>query len=86
MLVGLPQASYDPTPKPREVPQPIKKENKTMLSNVKAYVEKHKDIIFTLGLIILIDHFMFKGALRNRIQTSIEGVLKKVEDKFQKED
>jgi hypothetical protein len=62
-----------------------KKENKKMLDNVKGYIEKHKDILFTLGLIILIDHFMFNGALRTRIQSSIEGVLKTVEDRFHKD-
>lgn len=64
-------------------PKQPKKEKK-MLENVKGYVDKHRDIIFTIGLVVLIDHFMFKGALRQRIQGSIEGVLKKVEEKIQK--
>lgn len=59
-----------------------KKGGKTMFDNVKGYVDKHKDMLFTLGLVILVDHFLFQGALRTRIKTSIEGVLKKVEDRF----
>ena len=70
-------------PQTIEKPTTIKKENKKMLDNVKGYVEKHKDIIFTLGLIILVDHFLFKGALRSRVKDSIEGVLKNVENKIQ---
>lgn len=64
--------------------KPKKKETK-MLGKVKEYIEEHKNIIFTLGLVILVDHFLFKGALRERIKTSIEGVLKKVEEQFHKE-
>lgn len=62
----------------------LKKEEK-MLGKVKSYIDEHKNIIFTLGLVILVDHFLFKGALRERIKTSIEGVLTKVENKFHKE-
>jgi len=56
------------------------KRRKTMLENVKGYIEKHKDVIFTLGLVILVDHFLFKGALRERIKKTVEGVLSKAEN------
>lgn len=62
-----------------------KKESKTMIQNVKNYVEKHRDIIFTVGFIFLVDHFMFKGALRDRLKGMIEGVISKVEKEFHKE-
>jgi hypothetical protein len=64
---------------------PPPQRRKTMLENVKGYVEKHKDMLFTLGLVILVDHFLFKGALRERIKGTVEGALKKVEEKFHKE-
>ena len=64
--------------------QPKKEEGKTMLGNVKGYIEKHKDVIFTLGLVILVDHFLFRGALRERIKGTIEGVLKKAENLIDK--
>jgi hypothetical protein len=66
-----------------ECPKPQRR--KTMLENVKGYVEKHKDMLFTLGLVILVDHFLFKGALRERIKGTVEGALKKVENSFHKE-
>jgi hypothetical protein len=61
--------------------QPIGRK-KSMLDSVKNYVEKHKDMLFTIVLVVLIDHFLFGGALRSKIQTTLEGVLKKAEDKF----
>lgn len=67
------------------MPEPQPKRRKTMLENVKGYIEKHKDMIFTLGLVILVDHFLFKGALRERIKSTVEGALKKVENSFHKE-
>jgi hypothetical protein len=76
---------YMKPPEPKIQPA-VQKRRFNMMENVKGYVEKYKDMIFTLGLVILIDHFMFKGALRERIKTTIEGALKKVEDKFHKED
>ncbi len=78
-LLGMFPPQYIPPQTPK------KKEEKKMLGKIKEYVDEHKNIIFTLGLIILVDHFLFKGALKERIKTSIEGVLKKVEDKFHKE-
>ena len=64
----------------------IKKEEKGMFQNVKDYIGKHRDMLFTLGLIVIVDHFLFNGALRERIKGSIEGMLKKVEDKFHKDE
>lgn len=82
-ILGRAQAQSNyPTMPP--TPEPSKRRN-TMLQNVKGYIEKHKDILFTLGLVILVDHFLFKGALRERIKNTIEGALKKVEDAFHKE-
>jgi hypothetical protein len=58
------------------------KERKSMFKQVTDYVDNHIDVIVTLAFVILIDRFLFKGALKNRIQTAIEGVIKKVEDRI----
>jgi hypothetical protein len=63
-------------------PTPEKRKEKGMFGKVKEYIDEHKNIIFTLGLVILVDHFLFRGALKERIKNSIEGVLTKVEEKF----
>ena len=76
-VIPTPNEPYKPEVKPQR--------RKTMLENVKGYVEKHKDILFTLGLVILVDHFLFKGALRSKIQGTLEGVLKKAENMIQKQ-
>ena len=68
--------------------QPIvtPKRRRTMFENVKDYIGKHRDIIFTLGLVIIVDHFLFKGALRERIKGTIEGILSKAEGMIQQKD
>mgnify|MGYP001578597155 FL=1 len=66
----------------KEHPMVEQKRRKTMLGEVKEYIGKHKDVIFTLGLVILIDHFLFEGALRNRIKGTVEGVIKNLEDRL----
>jgi len=59
----------------------IKGENK-MVKNLKEYFVKHQDVIITVGIIVLLDHFVFGGALRSKIQGTIEGMLKGAEKKL----
>lgn len=49
------------------------------MSMVKEYMNKHRDIIFTLVGAMLVDHFLLHGALRKRIQAVVEAILFKVE-------
>lgn len=57
------------------------KEGKKMLQSIKEYFEKHKDVVMTLAIIVVADHFLFDGALRERIKAVIDGMLKKVENR-----
>jgi hypothetical protein len=59
----------------------LKKENQTM-NSIKNYFKKHEDTIMTLGLVLLIDQFVFRGAFRNRIQKLIENLLGQAEQKL----
>lgn len=52
-----------------------------MLANIKDYFKKHQEIFITLGIIILIDHFLFNGAFREKIKDTVEKLLKGVEKK-----
>lgn len=54
-----------------------KKENK-MLRSVKEYVVKYKDWFYTLGALFLVDHFVFHGAFKRKIQERVNKVLEKV--------
>ena len=73
-------------PIPYPTVAPIKKEDTSMMSHVKEYIGRHKDMIFTLGLILLVDHLFFKGAMRNKIQTTLEGLVHKAGEKLSKEE
>ena len=64
----------------------LKKEGEfKMLNNIKTYFNKHQDTLLTVGFVVLIDHFLFKGALREKIKVSLENLLRGAEDKFHKE-
>ena len=41
------------------------------------YVEKHKDMIFTVALILLADHYLFAGKFRAKIEDMVESWISK---------
>lgn len=58
------------------------KKGSPMLEQVKKYYEKHQDVIFTIGAVLLMDYFLFNGALRTRVKELVEKMLRSVEKKF----
>ena len=56
-----------------------------MIETVKCYINKHRDFLFTVILVMVVDHFVFKGALREKIKGVIDGALNKANDNHQKE-
>ena len=58
---------------------------KTMLTEIttdlKGYVRKHKDLIYTIILIALIDQYVFEGQFRERLRALVGKVLGKAEEK-----
>lgn len=54
-----------------------------MLSELKGYFQKHKDIIMTIGLALVVDNFVFGGAFREKIKTLIEKMLHGAEKKIE---
>ena len=65
-----------------EQPNPIVSGGKKTMDTLKNFFNKHQDIILTVGLVLLVDYFLFNGALRARIQATIEKVLGNVEKKL----
>lgn len=57
----------------------------SMLREFKAYLSEHRDIVFTLLLIIVVDTFFFDGAFKTRIKGLLEGVVRKAESKLNKD-
>ncbi len=66
-------------------PQQTKPESKSMFksiaTDVKSFVIEHRSIIYFIAAALLIDHFVFKGAFKTRLQAIAERIVKKVEDK-----
>ena len=52
---------------------------KHMFSGFKDYVHKHGDLIWTIFVVAIADHFLLKGALRSRLHEVIDGFLKKIQ-------
>ena len=49
--------------------------------DVKGFIIEHKAVIYFVAAAILIDHFMFKGAFRSRLQDVADKLVKRVEAK-----
>ena len=64
------------------VTQPTKKGETTMFQTFKEYVSKHKDVFYTIAVILLADHFLFKGAFKDKITKIVNNALDKAESKL----
>lgn len=51
------------------------KQGDSMLSGVKEYFQKNRDVVFTLILCILVDKFVFNGAFTAKIKNTIDKLL-----------
>lgn len=49
---------------------------------LKEYFNKHREVFYTLGIIILVDHFIFDGAFTKRLKVTINKLLDKVQEKL----
>lgn len=54
-----------------------------MTSWIKSYIEKHKDELFTIALILLADEYLFSGKFRHRLEGIVESALKRIEKKIE---
>lgn len=52
---------------------------KNMLDSVKEYLKQHKDIIITIGVVLVVDHLIFGGAFREKVKALVDGLLNKAE-------
>jgi len=59
---------------------------RTSMDSLKAYFKKHEETYITLAIIILIDHFVFGGAFREKIHTLVDGLLSRTSKKLLKEE
>ena len=60
----------------------LEKGDVKMIQSLKDYYKEHQDTVITIGLIVLLDHFLFGGALRQKIQDTVEKMLGHVEKRI----
>ena len=58
----------------------VQEERTTMLQEFRKFVAEHRDLIFTVLLLLAVDYLAFNGALRERL----EGLLRGVADRLTK--
>lgn len=63
-------------------PFSIKATMKDILSALKGFINENRNVFFWLATAFLLDHFLFKGAFRERFKNIVEGMIKKVEDQI----
>lgn len=63
----------------REEVVQTKKGDKSVLKEIREYLKTHRDLLFTFGLVLLLDQLVFKGAFRERLESIVKGMLGKVE-------
>ena len=44
---------------------------------IKSYFDKHRDIMLTIGIILILDHFVFSGAFTEKLKKMIDSFLDK---------
>jgi hypothetical protein len=55
----------------------IPKKEKKFMGPIKEYFTKHREIFFTFAVVFLVDHFLFHGKFKEKIQNAVEGLLDK---------
>lgn len=62
----------------------IKKESymKEILADARNFIKEHRTVIYTVALVVLVDHFVFKGQFREKLKDLVGKFLKKAEDQL----
>lgn len=61
----------------------LKKPKRSVMKLFKEYLEAHRDTIFTLGLLLLVDHYVFAGAFSAQIKAVFQKLLDKTHAKIE---
>jgi len=64
---------------------PSKMEKKNMITEVaddlKSFIRSNKSTIYWVAMLLIIDHFFFKGAFKERLHKTVNGFVEKIESK-----
>ena len=55
------------------------------MDGLKKYFKKNEDTIYTIGIIVLVDHFVFNGLFREKLKSLMDGLIYKTEKKLLEE-
>jgi len=69
--------------KGEEIPKLKKGGFDKMVKTIKEYYFKYRDVILTVGLILIVDHVFFDGVGRIKVKTVINDLFKKAEKKLE---
>lgn len=61
--------------------QPIT-ERKGIMDYFKGYLVKHRELLMGLGLALVLDHYIFGGAFKEKLQKIVHSILDKTEKKL----
>lgn len=53
----------------------------SVVNDLKSYVSENRNLVWTVVFVVLLDHFVFGGAFRERLKSLVEGLLNKAEGK-----
>lgn len=63
-------------------PLPLVTAKRRWMDELRAYVKEYRDILFTIALVLLLDHLFFEGAMRERLKGLLSGMVHKAESKL----
>lgn len=55
---------------------------RSFMDSLKQYFKTHRDTIFTIIILVVVDHYLLGGAFRDRIKSLMENFLNKTEKKL----
>lgn len=56
----------------------FKKKKGLSMGSLKEYLSKHKDMLFTVAIVIVLDQVVFEGAFREKLKKVVDNMLDKV--------
>ena len=59
--------------------QPIKTQGGSVVETLKSYFKKHEDVLISLAVVLVVDHFIFNGAFREKVEAIVNKLLDKAE-------
>lgn len=60
----------------------VQKEEGGVMGYMKDYFVKHRELLMGLTIVVLLDHFIFGGAFRTKIEAIVNGILNNAQKKL----